>query len=245
MNLQIDAGNSFIKWRVMDGDYIQSRGMQATQEVMESGLDLTGAVDIIQARMSSVANKALTKHLHNQLLQRFDVQLQLARVSNSAAGVTCGYQSPETLGVDRWLAVVAAYQHYAGAVLVVDAGSAITMDLVGPKGEHLGGYILPGLEMMRQALWQGTEAVQVASADPRDMLVPGDTTQVAVNRGCLLTAIAAIEKLAGQYPATLILTGGDSKMLLEALSLKAEHRPDLVLDGLSVAGVEYSGAVDQ
>jgi type III pantothenate kinase len=244
MNLQIDAGNSFIKWRVMDDDYIQGRGVQATQEVIEHGLDLGDVADIIQARMSSVADKALNTKLHKQFLKAFDVQLQLARVASSAAGVTCGYQSPETLGVDRWLAVVAAYKQYSGAVLVVDAGSAITMDVVGPQGEHLGGYILPGLRMMRQALWQGTQAVQVEPGDPRDMLVPGNSTQIAVNRGCLLTAIAAIEKLAGQYPATLIMTGGDSKLLMEALSLTAEHCPDLVLDGLAINGVEYSGAVD-
>ena len=125
-------------------------------------------------------------------------------------------------------------------MLVVDAGSAITIDLIGPQGVHLGGYISPGLRLMREALWQGTAKVQVDRVESLNMLVPGTCTQDAVNRGCLLAVVATIEKLASQYPASIVITGGDATVVAEALSLTSDHVPDLVLDGLTVNGVEFT-----
>ena len=147
--------------------------------------------------------------------------------------------------IDRWLASMAAYQKDSRAVLVVDAGSAISIDLVGPQGEPLGGYITPGLALMHEALWKGTDKVQVKGEDPLNMLVPGVCTHDAVNRGCLLAAVAMIEKLASQYPASIVITGGDAKALVEAISLPSDHQPDLVLEGLAVGGVELTGTIRQ
>ena len=245
MILQIDAGNSFVKWRISDGGDIVERGTQPTEVVTHAGLAIETTTTLSDALLCSVTNKALTQTLHDQVLNQFDIPLQLARVSQESAGVRCGYKSPETLCVDRWLAAVAAYQKFNGSVLVIDAGSAITMDLVGPLGEHVGGYILPGLTLMRKSLWQGTEAVQAEPAEAQSMLVPGTSTQDAVNRGCLLTVVAAIERIAGQYPATIVVTGGDGGLILNAMSLSGVHSPDLVLDGLAVPGIDYSGALDQ
>ena len=240
MIIDIDAGNSFVKWRVKDGSETVASGSEATDQVIEAGLKLEGLERLSQARVASVAHQGLVEKLREQLQRQFNVWLQIARVSTMVAGVSCGYTEPDTLGVDRWLAAIAAYQRYGGAVLVVDAGSAITIDLVGPQGQHLGGYICPGLRLMREALWQGTDRVQVDEIEPLNMLVPGACTTDAVNRGCLLTAVASIEKLASQYPASIVITGGDASQIAGALSLAADHVPDLVLDGLAVAGVEYT-----
>ena len=70
----------------------------------------------------------------------------------------------------------AVVPHTELPVLVVDAGSAITIDLIGPQGVHLGGYISPGLRLMREALWQGTAKVQVDRVESLNMLVPGTFT---------------------------------------------------------------------
>ena len=245
MILDIDAGNTFVKWRVMGGANIVARGSEPTATVMTGKLSLGPFATLSKARLSSVANKAVAQSLQKQLHDEFNVELEIARVSPSVAGVSCGYEQPDTLGIDRWLAVIAAYHHYAGAVLVVDAGSAITIDLVGPQGEHLGGYILPGLVLMRAALWQGTDKVQVESEESINMLVPGTSTENAVNRGCLLAAVATIEKLASQYPASVVMTGGDAVVLADALSLQSEHRADLVLEGLAIEGVEFAQSLIQ
>ena len=240
MILDIDAGNSFVKWRVVDDSEVIAAGSEATEQVSKQGLDLTRIGGLNQARISSVANRALAERLREQVQQQFNVEMQIARVSSIVSGVSCGYTEPETLGIDRWLAVVAAYQRYLGPVLVVDAGSAITIDLIGPQGVHLGGYISPGLRLMREALWQGTAKVQVDRVESLNMLVPGTCTQDAVNRGCLLAVVATIEKLASQYPASIVITGGDATVVAEALSLTSDHVPDLVLDGLAVNGVELT-----
>ncbi len=240
MILDIDAGNSFVKWRVVDDSEVIAAGSEATEQVSKQGLDLTRIEGLNQARISSVANRALAEKLREQVQQQFNVEMQIARVSSTVSDVSCGYTEPETLGIDRWLAVVAAYQRYLGPVLVVDAGSAITIDLIGPQGVHLGGYISPGLRLMREALWQGTAKVQVDRVESLNMLVPGTCTQNAVNRGCLLAVVATIEKLASQYPASIVITGGDATVVAEALSLTSDHVPDLVLDGLAVNGVEFT-----
>lgn len=240
MILDIDAGNSFVKWRVVDNSEVIAAGSEATEQVSKQGLDLTRIAGLNQARISSVANRALAEKLREQVQQQFNVEMQIARVSSIVSGVSCGYTEPEMLGIDRWLAVVAAYQRYLGPVLVVDAGSAITIDLIGPQGGHLGGYISPGLRLMREALWQGTAKVQVDRVESLNMLVPGTCTQDAVNRGCLLAVVATIEKLASQYPASIVITGGDATVVAEALSLTSDHVPDLVLDGLAVNGVEFT-----
>ena len=240
MILDIDAGNSFVKWRLSDQDGTVTRGSQPTKVVLTQGLDLATVNHLSIARLSSVANNALAQRLCKQLLDQFTITLQVARVSATVNEVTCGYLEPEKLGIDRWLAVLAAYEAYRSSVLVIDAGSAMTVDLVSTDGQHVGGYILAGSHMMREGLAHGTDAVKVNALDPVNLMVPGNNTADAVNRGCLLTAVAVIEKLAAQYPAALVVTGGDAPQLIEALSLDSFHHPDLVLEGLAVPGVEFT-----
>lgn len=240
MILDIDAGNSFVKWRLCQGREALASGSQSTGSVLESGLDLTEVETVSAARLSSVANNSLTQLLRRQCMDMYSVELQVARVSTQVGQVTCGYQQPDRLGIDRWLAVLAAYEKFPQSVLVVDAGSAVTLDLVGPDGQHLGGYIVPGNKLMREALWQGTDGVKVAAVDTHNLMVPGTITEEAVNRGCFLAVIGLIEKLAAHYPVSLVVTGGDAVALIDALPLKAFHYPDLVLDGLAVRGVEFS-----
>tara|TARA_B110001469_G_C9611017_1_gene303968 strand:+ start:156 stop:896 length:741 start_codon:yes stop_codon:yes gene_type:complete len=246
MMLQIDVGNTQTKWRVVDGESICSRGSQDTASLIKSELDLSAGEGITEARLSSVADSRVAQAIKNQLATQFNIELQVATVSASAGGVACGYEDMRALGVDRWLALVAAYQLYQGAVLVVDVGSAMTLDLVSPDGQHVGGYILPGLRLMREALWRGTEKVKsdrtVESIDTINMLVPGAVTEDAVNRGCLVAAVATVEKLASTYPAAVVITGGDALPLIEVLSLKTDHKPDLVLAGLGTLGVTLEPA---
>ena len=240
MILDLDAGNSRIKWRLIGHGKHLAVGTQDSAAVAAGEkLELPETAAISEARLVSVASPQLSAALHKQLHQQFSITLKIARVSKSVGVVTCAYEDPQKLGVDRWLAVLAAYQQFQEGLLVVDAGTAITMDLLGPNGQHLGGYIVPGLHLMSEALSKGTEDVNTASGDSMDLLVPGKNSQQAVNRGCLLVAVAGIEKLASQYPVRLVVTGGDAQPLIDALSLRVTHCPDLVLDGLSVAGVDF------
>ena len=172
-----------------------------------------------------------------QIKNQFNAKVTLAKVSSTAAGVRCGYADPSSLGVDRWLAVVAAYHLYQTSLLIVDAGSAMTLDLVSEDGRHLGGYILPGLTLMRDALWRGTDRVKVDREVDECGIDPGMDTITAVNHGSLLAAIATVEKLANQYQSKVVVTGGYAKKLLPYLHPNIDYLPDLVLDGLALAAI--------
>jgi type III pantothenate kinase len=134
--------------------------------------------------------------------------------------------------------MAAAYRHYDEPLMVIDAGSAITMDIIGPGGQHVGGYIAPGLTLMHDALWKNTSDVRVVGSGSEELWLPGKNTQQAVNRGCLLAAVSTIESLAAQFPVHIVITGGDAKILMQAMSLKADNHANLVLDGLILEGVE-------
>lgn len=252
MVLQIDIGNSRIKWRLMNGHKPLLAGSQATATILSGKpLDLKGVNSVSEMHIASVANPAVITSLRHQLVERFPVSIKMPQVTAKAGGVSCGYKNPQQLGVDRWLAIVAAYHQFPERLLVVDAGSAITLDLVSPEGQHQGGYIIPGLRLMNEALRGGTEAVDVITSNASDFLVPGEDSQQAVNKGCLMAAVAAVEKLASQHPIRVVVTGGDAEVLINGLNLESDsadkelikpkytiiHCPDLVLDGLSIPGI--------
>ena len=238
MILDIDIGNSYTKWRLTDGAVVYQSGSQATQSISD-GLELPSGVSISRVRLSSVASDSLQGDLVAQMKSQFNAEVTAAKVSSSTAGVICGYDDPSSLGIDRWLAMVASYSRYQASVLVVDAGSAMTLDLVTAEGRHIGGYILPGLTLMRDALWGGTDRVKVDADATSGGIDPAQDTAAAVNQGSLLASIAVIEKLLVQYQSNLVVTGGDAKQLLPYLKGKVDYQPNLVLDGLAL-GVVYA-----
>jgi len=234
--LDIDAGNTRIKWRVLDQGRAISCGDQLTESVRQlAALDITDAESIQRIRLSSVAGSDIIESLQNQ----FNCPLEFAVVDESAAGIICGYKDYQQLGVDRWLAVIAAHKKTADSLIVIDAGSAVTIDIVGAQGAHQGGYIVPGLRLMHQALWQGTEHIKVEAKSVANITTPGRSTDDAVDKGCLLLLVSTIESLVNQYGCKLVITGGDGLILRDQLSVPADYYPDLVLEGLAVAGVGF------
>lgn len=240
MILDIDVGNSFAKWRLQDAGVIVSRGSQHTQSILEQqklDFSLNGPLD--QVRLSLVARDEIREILRRQFHYDHGVLTSTAEVSQVVASVTCGYRDPRSLGIDRWLAIVAAYTRFKQSLVVIDAGSATTVDIVNSDGHHQGGYILPGVELMRTALWQGTESVKAPSADVT-LLDPATCTEDAVNRGSMLALTAAIEQTVSRFSGRLVLTGGDAPSIRKLITLSVHHIPELVIDGLAVNGVSFS-----
>ena len=240
MILDIDAGNTRIKWRVVDGREILAGGELPTDSVVQGTpieIEVDGTVERI--RLCSVAGGTVVESLQKQLQSQFNVAVELAEVSAEAAGVTCGYKDFHQLGVDRWLALVAAYRKYAKPIIVVDAGSAVTIDIVDGDGLHLGGYIIPGLNLMHQALWEGTDQIKVALKPVADISNPGTSTDQAVDRGCLLMLVAMIESMVERYQCLTVITGGDGQLLREQLRMDRVYCRDLVMDGLAEDGISF------
>jgi type III pantothenate kinase len=246
MILQIDAGNTRIKWRVLDGSEAVLQGDQLTASVLAGQpLALLGVTGVSLAQLSSVASETLVISLSKQVEAEFGIALHVAKVSGQVGAVSCGYSDPETLGVDRWMAVLGVFQKTGRASVVVDAGSAVTVDVVSEDGMHQGGYIVPGIRLLQESLWKGTDQVKVDQLAPRNVNNPGTSTEEAVARGCTLMLVALIERLAAAHSADLVITGGDAMLLKAQLTPQVDYYPDLVLDGLSVEGVRFSLAADR
>ncbi len=255
MILQIDAGNTRIKWRVIEGSRSGNKGYRTVDKgcrTVAEGNQLTSSIltgeplllptvtTLTMAQLSNVAGDTVIATLSKQLRAQFAISLQVAKVSPRVGLVSCGYTSLETLGVDRWLAVLAAFEKTGRAAVVVDAGSALTVDIVNSEGVHQGGYIVPGVRLLQESLWQGTDQVKVDQYGSGEQPIPGVTTEQAVSHGCILMLVAFIERLAAERRAELIITGGDALLIKSQLAVKADYCPDLVLDGLSTEGLGFT-----
>ena len=162
MILDLDIGNTLSKWRLKDAESseIRSRGAVWTREEWRPGADIPD-LDVVEAvRISSVARAAVLEETV-ALLRRRVRHVHVARSTHEALGVVNGYEEPGRLGVDRWMGALAGYQ-LAGGCCAVDCGSAITIDFVLPGGSHLGGFIIPGLRLMKESLKLGTRNVAIA-----------------------------------------------------------------------------------
>src|SRR5262249_20386322 len=161
-----------------------------------------------------------------------------AATTRALGGVTCGYQDPRRLGVDRWLGIVAARQRTALAFVVAGLGTAATLDFVDAMGRHLGGYIVPGLHLMADSLLRRTADVHVEFDVPPEF-GPGTNTADGVNRGVLtmlrdfiVASMGRFESTSGARPIDLFITGGDAGILGSLIARPHHVVEDLVLDGL-------------
>lgn len=233
--LEIDVGNSFLKWRrvAADGRVIE-RGRLSSREPLQLSFLPTHAA-ALDVRIASVAGDELNHELERQLRAHGVQRLRFAATAARAAGVTNSYPDPTKMGVDRWLAMLAAWQRCGSACCVVDCGSAITLDFLDAQGVHLGGYILPGMRLLREALLGNTARV-FAQAVGEFNPMPGRDTSAAVLNGADFLFDAIQLRLRQQLtPATRVfVTGGDGELFWQRLQ-QGEWVPDLVLDGLVLA----------
>jgi len=242
MILEIDLGNSRIKWRLrgesgrLAGGFLgHSQWPQLSAELASVGAKPT------HIWVASVLAEADRKPLIDWCGQHWGLAPRFAETAASAAGVRNSYADPSRMGVDRWLALLAARRELDGPLLLVQAGTAVTVDLLDASGQHLGGYIGPGWRLMRQALQGQTARVTPASEPPERLaLTPGCSTESAVEAALSAMVAGLVERaertLTEQTsgPAQVVLAGGDGHLLTE-LWPSARWWPDIVLDGLAPA----------
>jgi type III pantothenate kinase len=245
MILELDCGNSFIKWRVIaNGDSGSAVGGVAdSDDALIATLSELSAVTLTQCRLVSVRTRDETNKLILALASRFAIDAVCAAPALELAGVQSGYDDYQLLGLDRWLALVAAYQLAGKACLVLDLGTAVTSDFVTADGQHLGGFICPGMTLMRSQLKNHTRRIRYDDMDAKRSLAsysPGRSTVEAVERGChlMLKGFAATQlEMARQYwgeDFVIFVTGGDAGLVSESLP-GARLMPDLIFVGLALA----------
>ncbi len=236
MRYLFDIGNTRIKWGLVEGGIIVQSGALLPGELGEfcSGVSASKAGELSSVSISSVAGDDLSDEIAAWSRDSLGLVPYIASVERELAGVCVGYDKLENLGVDRWLAMIAAWQRCQGRCIIISAGTAITVDYLDGAGRHEGGLIVPGLNLMRQALFDHTDAVK---ADPFELFAgwePGTDTKPCVANG--ITAMIkgfVAEVCGGEYESLpVFLAGGDAKPLSVWLEKRVEVVPHLVLEGL-------------
>ncbi len=237
MKLLIDLGNSALKWAI-DDDGIRQRGSfdYHPQQPLEFEQQIDGLLPQAMAVfVASVASEATTARVITRLARRATAVIPLYSEA-TALGVTNAYTEAHTLGVDRWLALLGAWHLGLAPCVVVDAGTAVTVDALDGDGRHRGGAIFPDSVLMQQALYGYTSRI------PRDAQrferLPGTSTAACVQAGTQFAVVGAIERIAAELAASLprprlLLTGGASRAIHPELRGDWQSLPDLVFIGMA------------
>ena len=214
--LFIDVGNTAVKW-LFDGDY---------QSVSASKFNLALLPESKQIFVSCVGDKSLLNGIKNVTFVESQATFNIFKSA---------YKNADELGVDRFLAMIATINQYPDQTrLIVDAGSALTFDLVLADGTHQGGLIMPGLGKLRRSFDQFcTESQQLHN----HKLADNTSDAWACGTGQMFTSVinAQIERYLDEFgDLVVVLSGGDSKLLALRLNHAVRLQPNLVLEGLYI-----------
>lgn len=230
MILCLDCGNTRLKWALLTpaGEW-HARGILPCEQIDSLRAALIGqpAVKrVVGCNVSGAENADL-------IAAQLDVPPEWITPRRTQCGVKNGYTQPAQLGADRWVALIAARERNAGACIVVNAGTATTIDMLTADGTFRGGLILPGLDLMRSALARNTANLPLARAEYAS--VPTDT-DTAIVSGVLEATVGAIERMharLGDVSAICLLSGGAAAQIAPLLQISLENVDDLVLRGLA------------
>lgn len=239
MQLLVDIGNTSIKWATWNGARLADGGSAKHYGALP--IDLLAVWDALEqvdrVIVARVGPQSVLNAVADIAAARWQCGVTRVETSAEAHGVRIAYTEPTRLGVDRFLALIGAHANQTGPKLIVDAGTAITFDLLLADGDHLGGLILPGIALLRDSVLAGTQIPRYEPAEA-DQAWATDTAE-AVAAASIQAPAALAERLyqrlsehTDQTPR-LIITGGDAERLLPAMHLTARHEPQLVLTGLS------------
>lgn len=235
--LLVDVGNSRVKWRLTGGDCTEG---SCPVDALAQGVPLAwGALPTPEwVLVSLVAGERSRDELRRWCAERWSVVPRFVDSTTAVPGMQNRYANPAQLGVDRWLAMIAVRRLGHCAAVVVDCGTAITMDLLDRDGVFHGGMILPGRRMLETVLRHRVPYLDEASEpSPR---FPADNTANAIALGIHTALVASLSRfvdnsaaLLGEMPM-IHVTGGDGRWFQSLSERSATLHENLVLDGLQV-----------
>lgn len=244
MILLADVGNSRIKWVCCERDEFRARGRAAHGEESWSELASRLWVDLprpTRVLIVSVAGSKARVELTAWIQRTWAIQAEFAVSTTVACGIRNSYAEPERMGADRWVAMSAARALLGPQTCyVVDCGTAVTIDALAADGQHLGGVIVPGMRLMREALYRETRQIPPETGTAH---LFGQSTRDCVWGGALYAVASAIDgiidrMIARHGPGARLLTGGGAEAVSPSLQRDYRLEPDLIFIGLRViAGV--------
>ena len=236
--LAIDAGNSRIKWGAHDGSRWLAQGWVETARVKELKAALAGLPALRAIVISNVAGVQLRERIARALPVK--PAPRWIKSARAQCGVRSAYARPAQLGCDRWAALIGARRLFGAAAVVVNAGTALTVDALTGDGVFAGGMIVPGAELMRKALAANTDALK---RQPGAYQFFPDATGDAIMSGAINALCGAVERMArfledaGQAQPLCVLSGGGAGLIAPHLNLEVKVVDNLVLEGLlTIAG---------
>ena len=238
--LLIDVGNSRVKWAWIESGAWSRQGAveNAQVEILRETFNDFAAPEKIIA--SNVAGEKMAQQLQ-AICDNWSGRIEFIAARNEQCGVRNLYQTPEQLGSDRWAALIAAWQLEHTSCLVVNCGTATTVDALSPHGEYLGGLILPGVGMMQKSLATGTVLLKAEEINGNWKKFPR-TTSDAIVSGAIQATAGAIrlqyEALAEYGVPRCLVSGGAAASVLPHLDMPLSRVENLVLHGLQIIAQE-------
>mgnify|MGYP000067663863 CR=1 FL=1 len=235
MLLVIDAGNSFVKLAYHDGAAWREQRRVSLFDFAVAAHSMAQDAAPSGVIIANVAGERFQGPMQ-ALLAAWACPVRWITAAPSGYGIVNGYAVPEQLGADRWAALIGLRRYTRKAAVLASVGTAVTIDVLSEQGRFAGGFIFPGLGLMREALAQGTSGVGAASG----FFAPlPDNTADAVHSGTLLAVAGAIEKIfsaqrerANGSPPELFITGGGAEAVASLIRPAPGIRSNLVLEGL-------------
>ena len=255
MHLLFDIGNTRVKWALIDAGELSSRNAAlASQFQAQDTLQslLKHADDIQSVWVSCVGSRDVLEHIEAWVGANLAAPFNVFKVSKTAGDFKNAYKDITKLGVDRWAAAWGARALVPqGHIIIVDAGTTVTIDWLDANNIFQGGAIVPGATLMHDSLVDQTVGIQSVLVDAAPLV--GRTTQDCVNSGVHFGLVGAVRNIIQemqrkihvshldhphlQYEAedaVIVLTGGDSKILSTTLGLKLCVDKNLVLRGVGI-----------
>ena len=230
MLLLVDVGNTALKTAIFDGKEIVLCSVET--------LDWSKVTNIVYSHVASTEQLAQLLDIANSK----QIPAFRAVVNTTCAGVSCGYENYQTLGIDRWLVVLACANEFSNLnkdIVIIDSGTATTIDVLNVNQQHLGGWIIPGLDLLVDSIASRAEKVFVNEKTPFRVKF-GKDTPAALKNGCLVSTLGAVQYATFllENEPLLVFAGGYGEFLKEKissqLSLQAIYSEDLIFKGLLV-----------
>ena len=240
--LLLDIGNTRIKWAWVEENQWLQQGAASIRELHALTQSFASLPQPHKILVSNVAG-AETAQQVCAACALWNCPVEFISASAAQCGVSNTYDQPSQLGSDRWATLIAAWHQERSACLVVNCGTATTIDALSGEGEFLGGLILPGIDMMQHSLATGTAQLRTNGgyrAEKHWKEFPRNTID-AIFSGAIQSTVGAIlrqHELLGISGARCLLSGGAADNVQPHIDLSLLRVDNLVLKGLQIIGQE-------
>ena len=244
MKLLADIGNTRVKWACSGDKTLFGHGAFTYTQDTLSGLLRRNWRELErpeQVCFASVAGVGVTAQVHGFVRSAWNLEARQAVTEKERGGLRNAYDDVAAMGVDRWLAMLAAWSRYKKPLCVIDSGTALTVDIILGNGQHAGGFILPGLSLMAAALARETHGIR--SHREQDLeLEYGRSTAACISNGFAFALAGLLDRCFSKtreeqgVEVLSIITGGAAEQTLPLVPGRHIHEPHLVLQGLHIWG---------